>query len=88
LKQFEKVDKANYLAKSHPKNFNQSALNKELQKVMDQKTNFIKNFQKEIALFCSEHKNVLNNVIEGFKNLLNFVNTNVKFSLNSRKKTK
>ena len=79
---FEKVDKANFFSKSHPKNFNLSLMNKEYQKIMDMKTTFIKTFSKEISEFCNNNKEIYYVIIEDFKVLLNYVNTNVFLNLN------
>ena len=77
LKVFEVVDKANFLAKSHNKSLNSPVLYKEYQKAVEMRMDFVKNFQKEISNFCSENKNIFSSCVEGFKNLLNLVNTNV-----------
>ena len=74
---FESVDKTFYMAKSHPKSFNTSAISKEYQKVMDMKTSFIKSIIKEVSEFCTNNKDIYNIIIEEFKKLINVVNTNV-----------
>jgi hypothetical protein len=56
---------------------NVSALNKEFQRVLDMKTVFLKSFMKEINNFNSENKNIFPTILDGFKNLINLVNTNV-----------
>lgn len=80
---YETVDKAFYLSKSHPKSFNMPILTKEYQKAMDMKSAFIKNISKEVNDFCSNNKATYTVIIDDFKNLINFINTNVKIMLNS-----
>jgi len=80
---FENVDKANFNSKSHPKSFNIPALNKEYQKIMDMKTLFVKNFQKEINDFCQNNKSIYTIIIDDFKTFINYINMNEKHKLSS-----
>ena len=85
IKLFEKVDKAVFLSKSYPKNFNLPQLSQEFQNVLDIKNNFFKYFTKEINQFCKNYKDILNSSIECFNDLFQNINLIVNVIINIRK---
>lgn len=69
IKLYEKVDKAVFISKSYPKNFNLRLLSEEHQNVQDIKNNFFKYFTKEITQFSKTYKDIYYSTIEYFKAL-------------------
>jgi len=77
IKLFEKVDKAVYLSKSYPNNFNLKLLAKEHQTVTDIKNNFYKYFTLEIAQFCKANKDIFFTIVNKFNIIFNKINNKV-----------
>jgi hypothetical protein len=71
------VDKAVYISKSYPKNFNLPQLGKEHQNVNEIKNNFSKYFSKEITIFSKNYKEVIQTTFNNFYNLMKEINLNV-----------